>query len=99
MKRKKGEKIVFVFVIILVLALSACPVDNSDETDTWRSLSEAIQDYRETHGYPAVIETTCCWSGSDYKGDYNYARVVFQSWTIYFYCYTTGIYADDGWFW
>ena len=96
-------RLALVFTILVVamgimfLSLDGCNVDGSDDVD-WRSLSEAIQDYRANHGYPTVIETTCCWSGSDYNGSYNCAEVVFKSYTVYFYCYTSGIYADIGWF-
>jgi len=90
--------ILAVAVCITMFALDGCKIDDNSDVD-WVSLSEAIQDYRANHGYPTVIETTCCWYGSDYIGSYKYAQVVFTSWTTYFYCYTSGIYADDGWFW
>ena len=93
-----GFIVIAVAVCIIVLSLDGCKIEDASDVD-WRSLGDAIQDYRETHGYPTVISTTCCWSGEDYKGNYNCAEVVFKSWATYFYCYTSGIYADDGWFW
>ena len=85
-------------VLVIAVGVLGCPL-MVEEVDEWRSLSDAIQDYRATVGYPTVISTTCCWSDVDYYGEYNYALVEFQSWSKYFYCYTSGDRAADGWFW
>ena len=103
--------ILAVAMCIMVLSLGGCNIDGNDDVD-WVSLSEAAHEYRQLladqRGVSIdtiiTIETTCCWYGVDYYGEYKYAKKIFQTSSSgstiskYFYCYTSGIYADDGWF-
>jgi len=93
-----------VAVCIIVFALDGCAIDGSDDVD-WMSMGAAITAYKQSSGISGIAtkEITCCWTESDLFGNYNVARVIFQygsssTITVKFYCYTSGIYADIGWF-